>query len=275
MKHPMPRGSAIDMQRMASWVTIFSEYRHAVTEPRIDRWLLQFSRSDRDLAARVLDSVEFITNEQRASAFRAILNCLDGWNKDEKLRRGKWRFVPFSGSSGESGDSMLYNFRLANGLNGRKYNDLFIYRSELAVENLGPDDTVVFVDDFSGTGDQACKAWKHEFEELLSGKPTVYLVLIAASKAARTRIEDETDLTVVPHIELTDADNVFSPRCRHFTLGEKDILLRYCRRGDRKSPKGYRDCGFILVFTHNCPNNSIPLLRAHNQSWEGLFRRHD
>lgn len=275
MKHPMHRGSAINMQRMTGWVSVFSEYRHAVTEARIDRWLNQFNQHDRDLAARVLDCVEFITNEQMSAAFRSILNRLEGWDKDEKRRRGRWRFVPFSGSAGESGDSMLHKFRLANGLNGRMYNKLFIYRSELLGEKMGPGDTVVFVDDFSGTGNQACTAWRREFEELLPDKPTVYLILIAASNAARERIEDETDLTVISHIQLTEADDIFSSRCRHFTQDERDKLLQYCRRGDKHNPRGFGDCGFVVVFTHNCPNNSIPILHVYNQRWEGLFRRYD
>jgi hypothetical protein len=275
MKQPMPRGSSIGMKRMRGWVSVFSEYRHAVTEPRIDRWLDQFSQNDRDLAARILDCVEFITKEQMTSAFRSVLGRLGGWSKNEKSRRGKWRFVPFSGSSGESGDSMLYTFRLANGLNSRAFNSLFIYRSQLASENLGPDDTVVFVDDFAGTGRQACKAWRQDFEELLPGKPNTYLILAAASVAAREKIENETDLTVIPHIELFEEDRIFSYKCRHFTPTEKDSLLRYCRKGDKRNPKGYGECGYVIVFAHNCPNNTIPALHAHNQKWEGLFRRHD
>lgn len=275
MKQPMPRGTAINNRRMASWVSAFLGYRHAISEARIDRWLDQFSRRDCDIAARTLDCVEFITHEQMTSAFRSILNRLDGWNIDESLRHGRWRFVAFSGSSGESGDSMLRVFRLANGLSSRRYNNLFIYRSELAKENLGPEDTVVFVDDFAGTGNQACDSWQKEFAELLSGKPVVYLVLVAASNFAIERIQNETDLTVVPHIELSPADNIFSARCSHFTRSEKDTIFRYCKRGDKRNPKGYGDCGFVIVFAHNCPNNTIPILHAYNQRWEGLFRRHD
>ncbi len=274
MRAPLPPGMPIDNHRMAGWVGLFSGYRHAVTEQRVDRWLNQFRTNDRDLAARALDCVDFITHEQMAAAFRSILNSLNGWSRDANFRQGRWRFVAFSTSAGQSGDSMLHRFRLANGLSGRQYNELFIYKSQLLSENLGPEDTVVFVDDFSATGTQACDGWG-DIEELLPGDPTVFLVLVAASSAARERIGNETGLTVVPHIELTEQDNIYLPACGYFTQHEKDTLLRYCRVADNRYPRGFGNCGFVIVFAHNCPNNSIPILHGYHPRWEGLFRKHD
>lgn len=274
MKEPMMRGTPIDMKRMASWVSVFSGYRHSITEERIDRWLLQFDRGHRDLAARVLDCVDFVNHEHIAIAFRSILNSLDGWDIDESNRRGRWRFVAYSGSAGESGDSMLHRFRLATGLHNKKYNDLFIHRSELLRDNLGPSDNVVFIDDFAGTGKQVCDSWG-ALQELLPGNPIVYLVLIAASTPARKKIANETELAVVSDIELTDHDNIFSSTCSHFTASEKELLLRYCRKGDTRNPRGFGNCGFVIVFAHNCPNNSVPILHAYHPRWEGLFRRYD
>ncbi len=278
MKQPKPRGSAInDRARRRAWLSIFTGYRHSVNETRIDIWLEQFEQKDRDMAARILDCVEFISYEQMAQAFRSVLSSIDGWHKDKKRRVGKWRFVPFSGSAGKSGDSMLYNFRRANGLSSNQYSDLFIYRSDLARENLGANDTVIFVDDFSGTGSQACDAWRESFAELLTEGTTTYLVLVAANASARQRIEIETDrqLIVAPHFEFDDSDNMFSSACRHFSQNEKSTILEYCRKADRQSPQGYGNCGMVLVFAHNCPNDTIPILHVNNNRWEGLFRRHD
>jgi len=274
MREPRPRDTAIDMKRINSWLTDFVGYRHSVTEGRIDRWLGQFVRNDRDLAARVLDCIDFVSNEQMNAAFRFILASLDGWYADENLRRGKWRFVAFSTSAGESGDVMLHAFRIANRLNGRQYKDLFIYKSELLSENLDPQDTVVFVDDFSGTGDQACNTWP-EIQELLPGGPRVFLGLIAASNEACRRIEAETELNLIAKIRLVESDNIYSTECRYFTVDEKSRLLRYCRRADSQSPRGYGNCGLVIVFGHTCPNNSIPILYANHTRWEGLFRRYD
>jgi hypothetical protein len=274
VKKPMRRRSRITRRRMATWTTLFSGYHHTVTEQRIERWLGQFKPDDRDLAARILDCVEFVTHEQMTGAFRSMLACITGWHIDESKRQGKWRFVAYSASAGESGDYMLHTFRLANRLNGRRFNELFIHRRDLICQDIGPQDTVIFVDDFAGTGDQVCANWP-EMQELLPQNPTIYLLLVAASTRARAKIADQTMLEVVPHIELTERDNVFSPRCSHFSPAERRALLIYGKRADKRSPMGYGGCGMVIVFAHNCPNNSIPILHACNRKWEGLFRRFD
>jgi hypothetical protein len=199
---------------------------------------------------------------------------LEGWNIDEEHRQGKWRFVAFSASAGESGDEMLHVFRLANRLNLKKYNHLFIYKSELLSENLGSKDTVVFIDDFSGTGKQVCDTWP-EIQELLPGSPRVFLFLVAAGVGGCKKIEKQTEIILVPSIRLTEQDNIFSPCCRHFTKDEQCKVLSYCKKASRQTPRGHGDCGYVIVFAHTCPNNSIPILHAHHSRWEGFFRRND
>jgi hypothetical protein len=275
MKKPLPRGLQIDIARMSRWAADFSGYRSTVTEERIDRWLGQFAPNDRDLLARILDCVDFVTNEQMARAFKSALASLPGWHPSERRRQGKWRFVPYSGSTGESGDSMLHRFRIANGLGSKAHCELFIHKSELLLADLSSNDTVVFVDDFAGTGDQACEAWKSTFVELLPGQPSVFLVLVRSSTSARKRIQKESSLSVVADQELTEKDNVFSNQCPHFTSAERTVLLKYCHIADAKRPRGHGDCGYLLVFAHNCPNNTIPILHANHERWEGLFRRHE
>lgn len=271
MRRPKPRGSAINMRRVRTWVEDFYGYRTAVTEARIDRWIKQFQSVDRDLAARVLDCVEFISHEKMTAALRQGLRSVPGWTDDDATRQGKWRFVAYSESAGESGDMMLSRLRLANALTQRRYNPLFIHRSELLREGLGPDDSVVFVDDFSGTGDQVCGNWPI-FQELLPGDPKVYLILVGATVSARDRIARETEMSLVTDVLLNEQDNVFASR--FFTPDEKANLLRYCELGDRKKPRGWGDCGLLVVFAHRCPNDSVPVLHADNRKWEGLFRRH-
>lgn len=275
MKTPLSRGTPIDMDRMSGWLNDFSGYRHSITEQRIDRWIDQFNNDDKDLVARVLDCVDFITHEQMASAFQSTLNSIPGWDINEDSREGTWRFVAFSISAGESGDTMLHKFRIANRLNGRQYNDLFIYKRDLVKENLGSEDTVVFVDDFSGTGEQAYNAWTEIIEELLSGNPRVFLILIAASSRAEQRINEETGLNLVTNILLNEEDNIFSTSCRYFNRSEKNQIFDYCSRANRENPMGRGECGFVIVFAHTCPNNSIPILHVDHSNWHGLFRRYD
>ncbi len=266
------RGQPVNDERLTSWLNRFDGYRVAVTKDRITRFLNNFSAEDADLGARVLDAVMFLTSEDMEEALRAIIGQLPGWHQNEAQRQGKWRFVAFSRSPGESGDTMLHKSRTALKLTRRRFNELFIHKADLLRERLGANDSVIFVDDFAGTGHQACDAWG-VLSELLPGSPRTYLVVIAAGEEALNRIADKTSLNVVTQHVLGPGDNIFSRDCRHFTQSEKTRLLAYCKRADRRQPQGFGGCGFVAVLAHKTPNNSISILHASHPKWQGLFPR--
>ncbi|MGH9496678.1 MAG: phosphoribosyltransferase-like protein [Candidatus Sulfotelmatobacter sp.] len=274
MKKPMDRGAPLDAKRFNRWLAEFAGYRNPVTQMLIELWLDQFAPIDKELAARILDAVLFISTQAIHTGLRELVGALEGWSKTKKNRRGRWFFVPFSGSVGESGDSMLYTLRMATSMTKKRYNEFFIHRSELTAKNPGPEDTVVLVDDFSGSGDQACKdAWPL-FEELLTGGPKIVLMMVAATDRALARITDETDMSPVCTVRLTKKDDLFQPECIHFTEGEKNTILNYCKTANPERPKGWQECGLLLVLAHKTPNNSIPILHSTNDQWRGLFPRH-
>jgi len=275
MKAPERRGNAIDLKRLRKWATEFASYRHQVPESRIQGWIGQFADEDQDIAARLLDCVEFINNEQIRAAFRTILTALPGWDRAASRREGIWRFAPYTSSAGESGDSMMHVFRHANNMASTRFNELFIYRSDLIRERLGADDTVVLVDDMVGSGQQVCDFWDESFAELLAEVGSVYLIVVAACINAVQRIADHTGIDLKPHVQLTDADNFFHTACRHFSGDEKQVMLEYCELVDETKPKGHGDSGLVVVFSHTIPNNSLPVLGKSTADWEPLFRRYD
>jgi hypothetical protein len=281
LRRPRARGMPVDHSRIRGWLDRFNGYRITVTDGRVRRWLANFRDDDRDLGARVLDAVTFVKYEDMEAALKNLVSHLPGWHKSEARRRGRWRFVAFSTSAGESGDLLLPRCRTALGLAGRRYDELFIHMADLLSARLGMDDSVVFVDDFAGTGRQACLAWQGDsvagstgLAELLPGNPKTYLVLIAAGQRAIARISQETDLIVRTSRVLGSADDIFSSDCQHFSDAEKASLLRYCRKADRRIPRGYGQCGFVIVLAHKTPNNSIPVLCANHDRWAGIFPRH-
>jgi hypothetical protein len=268
----------VNAKRMRQWIDRFGAYRSAVTNLTIESWIEQFDDADKDLAARVLDVVEFYGQAHIHAAYRQALNALPGWHTTKSRRTGEWRFAAMSGSAGESGDGMLYQFRVANNLDGARFNDLFVARRDLVGQKLGPDDIVVLLDDFSGTGKQVCDAWSNPqtaFSELLAGVGRVYLVLVAVTKHAKRKIGAETSLTVLPAHDLDDGDNIFSDDCKHFTAQDRKRLFQYCKVASLAAPRGFGDCGLVVVFQHRTPNNTIPILHADHADWSGLFPRHD
>ena len=54
---------------------------------------------------------------------------------------------------------------------------------------------------------------------------------MAVGAAARAKIAADTKLQLVCRIKLTEADNVFSDDCPHFTRDEKQALLGVLSQG--------------------------------------------
>ena len=273
MRAPRPVGTAIDTRRRSSWQRRFASYRQGVTEQGIIDWLDAFENGDRDTAARLLDAVEFISAEQIHGAFRSILSILPGWHREADKRRGKFVFVAFSTSAGESGDNMLHQFRLANSLNHREFDPLFIGRSDLLRAGLGSEDTVVFVDDFVGSGTQAVTAWEKMFQELTTEVGNVYLATIAAYKVGSDAIKAKTRMQLLAHRPLGYRHSLFRNECDHFTAKEKERILHYCQLASTKHPKGFGDCALAVVLYHQCPNNALAVLHAASRRWDPLFPR--
>ena len=273
MRTPRPPGTALDNMRFREWLGPYSGYVVPVTRQKLELWIDQFDLVDRDMAARVLDAVLFLGHEHIRTTFRELLGAIPGWNMDETARTGRWFFVPFSGSVGESGDSMVHTFRMATGMTQRRFNSLFVHRSELVSRRPGPDDTVVLIDDFSGSGRQATRAWKEVFAEILTEGSRVILLLAAATRDALNNISSQTDMEPTCGTFLEKQHNLFDAACAHFSQEEKQVIERYCRRADRRNPRGSGNCGLLLVLAHRCPNNSLPILHSDHTRWSGLFPR--
>ncbi len=274
MKPPQAPGTSIDYKRKKRWHGHFLHYRYAPTVADIEEWVDQFDVAHRDVGARILDSVEVISRQQIDQAFRQLLAVLPGWNKNPKRRKGRWRFVPYSISAGESGDVMVACLRQAMGLRGRDYNELFVQPPDLVRQQLKDEDTLVLVDDFAGTGDQASTSWDSFFRELAAEVGTVYLMVVAASKRAQDEIVTRTDLQLIAHFNLDESDNVFSDKCIHFSSQDKATIESYGKKHFPQSPRGYGDCGLLFVLQHDCPSNSIPLLHgSRRDKWQPLFPR--
>ncbi len=272
MKQPRRRRSPITRERIDGWLAVFRFYRHPPTEPSIEQWLGRFTNADRDVAARVLDCVQVVSEQEILIGYRNALQRVEGWNIDPARRSGRWFFVGFGGH-GESGHAMVRIFREANQLTSTAYNHLFCGATDLPFQNLTAQDHVVFIDDFSGSGRQVCTVWP-TLQELIASDAECHLILTSATRMAMSKIDDLINLALVVHIVLEEDDNVFSPECRRFTHQEKITLERYGRRADNRHPKGFSDCGLLFVLSHKTPNNTIPILHAFHERWEGLFPRY-
>ena len=228
-----------------------------------------FQVGDRDLAARILDCVEVMSEATIQQGYRDALNSLPGWHLDQAQREGRWFFTGFGGPS-ESGMAMLRIFREANNLNGHRYDALFCTISEFPAKKLTAEDTIVIVDDFYGTGQQSASL--AILYELIARDARAHLVLTAATDDAATKISAETTLQVVAQFSIHRNENIFSSTCQTFNQADQyDPAV--LREGRQETSERLRSCGLLYVLSPYNSSQFYPYFSSNHKSWKGLFPR--
>ncbi|MBE2226814.1 MAG: hypothetical protein IAE93_05715 [Ignavibacteria bacterium] len=249
-------------------VTKFSPHSSRIDKPGIINWLKQFQPKDIPLAIKLLENILFCDVRYSYLGFKNIYQKF-------KTVKQKYHAEYFSGagSAGGSGSGLIRDFRVANLMRKKSHNSKFKYMSELS--NLpNKNCSLLLLDDFVGTGNQALTYYSDLKDELnIPDEIDLYLGVLLASNKAITKIEDETDFTVINHHTLTDRDNVFASQNTVFNEKEKEILKHYCKISKVNEYLGYEDCGYIIAFSDSTPNNSIAVVKSNSHHFRGIFPR--
>jgi hypothetical protein len=218
---------------------------------------------------------------------------LIGQRFDEELQAT--RFVGM-GNPAESGTHLLYYFRQENRLS----RSLFVHQHELLTSvpteldvDFSPPDLkrIVFIDDFCGSGEQSVR-YSNKVLRILDDVATrrgrrveyFYFVLfgtIAGLEYARTH----SRFDVVEAVgELDSTDQTFGvgarifKRCPNEITPEtsRHIAFQYGQELYPDWPLGYEDGQLLFAFSHNIPDNSLPILwfDEGRPAWSAIFPRH-
>ena len=145
----------------------------------------------------------------------------------------------------------------------------------------------MFVDDFVGTGDSVCgylSALSGEVrEKLVSRDLRAFLVVVAGFVSAVERVNrtvSELEVPIKVHVcdPLDESYHCFGERSRIFPseaerLAARDLAYRKGVMLCKQAPLGWGGSQSTVVFSHNCPNNALPILWDQNEHWHPLFRR--
>lgn len=272
-----------------------------ITEDQVRKWLNQFGDNKKQrLMFKILQDVKFYTNANiRAKMKEAHDIVKRGLVWRIKGRKREDIFVSYLDEAGKQGPSMAKIYADENGI----YYENVIEKSKITsvlkrkAEEL-PAFALVFIDDFIGTGDSACEYFKElvsehgEILKRLSNEPgemegtkklQIFFIAICGFQKAQDKIEkvlNELEFSVKIHIcdPLSEEDKVFSEKSKIFTSESerneaKEIAYEYGSNLVKKAPLGYGDCQVAIVFEHNCPNNSLPILWAKSKDFTPLFQR--
>lgn len=244
-------------------------------EKDIVKWLENFRPDHRELALQLLRGVRFFN----VSDIKHWCQTLHGYLPAEVRKPGDHTRYLGLGLPAESGSLVSYYYRSANGIPVSQ----FLEPSE-AIDGgylLGQRvDALVFLDDFIGSGHQAIQFWRDLTASLGATTDSLrffYCAFIGYSEGKRL-IEEKTKFSVHLVRELDERDKAFgvgsSLVVEYAREAAKDIFRQYGQRLFPKHPLGYGDGQGLIVFDHNTPNNSLPVLWSEADGWIPLFKRY-
>jgi len=252
---------------------IFNPFRGDISDQSVIDWLEQFEIEERPFICQLLKGFKYYGSTQVTESVKIL--CQSILADSKKSQKDIW-FVPV-GYVAKSGSIIAYYFRVQNNLDQSR----FVSPADLSSLPLNESCAVVFIDDFLGTGNQACQVWENIVRPLYekNGTAFYYATLVAY-------VEGQENLRKNTHF-LPFAVEVLSEKDSPFTVGNslfdnetdraqcEHIVERYGNRLYPNHPFGYRRTQGMVGFFYSTPNNTLPIFWASQHDWNPLLARGD
>ncbi len=266
-------------------------------------WLANFTEGERNFAERLLMNFMYYSNDLTKHLFRFAFNKLamsicDFRESDEVLHE-QWReflrkiaITHVTGEEPSTTDSGYHFARLSRQFLGLDANQ--ILSNEQAVEKIyfGDCETIVFVDDFVGSGNQFCETWDrtltiapethYSFKRILDeGKRSfkAFYCPIFCTWKGRAKIHHfAPSVQIVPAHDLDESYSALSSKSRFWTndlIPHATAFLESVskRAGLDEGWRGFHELGLGIAFEHGIPDATLPIYYHESPSWQPLMRR--
>lgn len=209
------------------------------------------------------------------------------------------RFVSV-GNPSESSAHLLYYFRQVNYLSKNLFCDFAqAFSTKISNDGTGPVvsflprerdvSRVVFFDDFVGSGTQIARYLGDYLPKIRFGTSGIdlrFMSLFATTQGlVRLNSQSLFDGKSSALFELDDTYKIFDANSRSlasapewFERGKLEALATHYGRALRpSSPLGYKNGQYLLGFSHNTPNNTLPIFwdEGNTIAWNPIFIRFD
>ncbi len=266
-------------------------------------WLSNFTDAEMDHAIHLLNAFMYFRRPLVEQLFRAAVQDLSNLvrHPNEPFRRSQaaWRnymnaaiFTRVTGEIPSDTDSGFIFSRMARQVLGISEESVIAPVETLRILQAGGARTVIFLDDFVGSGRQFIRTWKRE-ETLPSGTHVSFERIASFLRDA--------DFTYCPLICTAYGLARIKTRCPPVTVNAAHVLpdeygalhptsiiwpddLRATAKAfiDEASRRagipdseryGFQDRALALAFEHSVPDATLPLLRWKTDSWKPLAKR--
>jgi len=273
------------------------------------RWLRNFGRSGseaREYAANLLNAFLFVSSPMVERLFYSAVHALSSSICDAALTAGQdptgaWnRFlegliVTYVEGEHHNPTKSGYAFaRMARQVLGLSQMQILEPGEALAISASQPDQPVLFVDDFVGSGNQMIGTWQREysssvrsarsFDDRAKSAPGrfYYCPLVCTEYGHQRLVCNCQELTVLPVHELGPSDSLVGSESslwpESLKEGAEAFLLDSSRRagivgGSPLGWKGFHDLALGVAFEHCVPDATMPLFYWDRNGWFPLVRR--
>ena len=252
---------------------IFNPFRGDITDQAVSDWLEQFEPDERPFICQLLKGFKYYGSAQVAESVKVLYQHI---LKDSGKSQDDIWFVPV-GYVAKSGSIIAYYFRVQNNLDQNR----FVSPADLTSLPLKQACAVVFIDDFLGTGNQACQVWENIARPVYekTGADFYYGTLVAYIEG-HENLRKKTRFFPFAVDVLSETDSPFSEGSTVFD-NENDrvqceqIVERYGNRLYPNHPLGYRKTQGMVGFFYSTPNNTLPIFWASQRDWHPLLARGD
>lgn len=276
---------------IAALVARWPQYKgRTISSEDVRAWLEQFGRkSDQRLMFRILQKLRIFSEDEVRSSMKAAHGTVTRGivNRVAHKQVKRWQSVLVGYLDGPAKSGAYFAKIYAD--ENEMFSDNVVEKSQLKMALTKREDVeaVVFVDDFVGTGESACRyldAIAAECLQLLQQRNVrVFLMAVAGTEDGIRKTQEHLGLIgldAVIHVgtRFGPEDMCFGPESVVFPDANErsraqDVAEQVGRKLCRRDPLGYGGSQAAVVFSHNCPNNSLPILWEKRDDWTPLFRR--
>ena len=242
-----------------------------IDDRAIAEWLEQFDEPDRDVALTLLHNFRYYSlrkvNELLRRLHADVSRCVPA-----AVDRA-W-FVPV-GYVGKGGGAIALFYKKQNAVAESR----FVSSSDLP-RVVMPDEPVVFLDDFIGSGTHRHTVWSAVIEPIpAERRPTtcVFATLVGFEKGLAF-LRDNTGFTVVGAEVMSSRDEPLAEDSALFPdPAQRDraraILEKYGALAAPKHPLGLGETHALVGFFYGTPLNTFPIFWSVGESWRPLLAR--
>ena len=268
-----------------------------------DNWLSNFLPNEKKIAERLLTNFCYFNESMTQALLKASVQSYfsAAANEDYSINYTINRFIQetaFITSEGEKPRPTDSGHIFARILRDKfDIPDEQIFWPGTAINQLSKFKRFVFVDDFTGSGNQFIDTWeaKHNvngkllsFSELSSqpGLSFAYCCCLSTKKARINIKENAAVVALLSAHQLTEENSVVSPVSRVWEGIDANTAIQVIKDASARAGydaencgqndwRGFHCLGLAIAFNHGIPDASLPLFFSQRNGWKPLKMRQD